>query len=117
MSNHEPVPAGVLSTGIEAAINGYLNGLGEATHLPPLAWTIDFEYDPEINGTHPDGRDHPDAEALCASWASLLGLTEYDFDPGDGFRSWQRSLQEWHLKFSAITDIELYRSKIPGDRN
>ena len=105
----------VLSTGLLAAISGYLNDFGAAVHLPPLAWTLGFEYDAGIGGTHPGGRAHPNSEALCASWADLLGLTESKYGPGEGFRTWTGDLSQWELRVFAVTDPDLYQSTYTDD--
>jgi hypothetical protein len=106
----------VLSTGLLVAINGFLNDFGAAAHLPALAWTLVFEYDAGIDGTHPGGRGHSDSEALCASWADVLGLTESEYGPGEGFRSWTGNLSQWELRIFAVTDPDLYQSTYPDDR-
>ena len=106
----------VLSTGLLAAISGFLYDFGAASDLPALAWTLGFEYDVGIDGTHPGGRSHPDSEALCASWADLLGLTEWDYVPGDVFRSWKGDLSQWQIRVSAVTDADLHQSECPDDR-
>ena len=107
----------VLSTGLLAAINGFLNDFGAAAHLPALTWTLDFEYDDAgIDGTYPGGRAHPDAEAVCAAWADLLRLTESGYGPNEGFRSWTGNLSHWKLSVLAVTDQDLYESTNPDDR-
>lgn len=69
-----------------------------------------------IDGTHREGRSHGDAEALCASWAELLGLTESTYGPSHGFRTWTGNVSEWELRVMAVTDLDLYSSAYPNDR-
>ena len=106
----------VLSTGLLAAINGFLNDFGAAAQLPALAWTLVFEDDAGLDGTHPGGRGHPDSETLCASWADVLGLTESEYGPGEGFRSWTGNLSQWEIRVFAVTDPDLFQSTYPDDR-
>ena len=107
----------VLSTGLLAAINGFLNDFGAALNLPALTWAlcVEDEDDVGLDGTHPGGRGHPDSEALCASWADVLGLTESEYGPGEGCRSWAGNLSQWELRIFAVTDPDLFQSTYPDD--
>ena len=107
-----------LSRAISDAVTGVLNKRGARAGLPPLRWRLSSELETDLDGTHPAGPGHPDAEALCASWADHLGLNEVGAGyPDDGSRLWADRIGNWRLSVSAVTDPELDRSLYPDDPN
>jgi hypothetical protein len=105
-----------LSRAISDAVTGVLNERGARAGLRPLRWQLSSELETDLDGTHPGGPEHPDAEALCASWAAHLGLAELGAGyPDDGNRLWADRLGNWRLSVSAVTDPELYRSVYPDE--
>ncbi|WP_104194511.1 hypothetical protein [Cryobacterium sp. M25] len=105
-----------LSRAISEAVTGVLNKRGARAGLPPLSWRLSSELETDFEGTHPGGREQPDAEALCASWADHLGLAEWGAGyPEEGSRLWAARLGNWRLSVFVVTDPELYRSVYPDE--
>ncbi|TFC16832.1 hypothetical protein E3O19_06805 [Cryobacterium algoritolerans] len=105
-----------LSRAISDAVTGVLNEHGARAGLQPLRWSLTTELETDFYGTHPGGREHPDAQALCASWADHLGLAEWGAGyPDEASRLWAARLGNWRLSVSVFTDPELYRSVYPDE--
>ena len=111
MSSFTPEDEEGLSRAISDAVTRVLNERGARTGLHPLRWRLSTELETDFDGTHPGGREHPDAEAVCSSWSDHLGLTEWGAGyPEEGSRLWAARLGNWRLSVSVVTDPELHRS-------
>jgi hypothetical protein len=101
----------LINDGVSTSFNQYGAGHG----LAPLAWKISGADDVTLEATHPDGRSHPDAGALCQDWASLLGFVELLDSADEGFRSWYAAAGGWQVEIHCVTDSVKYAERYPDD--
>ncbi len=106
-----------LSERVLAATVATINRFGSEAGLQELTWRVRAEPTIVLEGTHPGGQSHPDAEALCEKWAERLQLSEVNGFGGDGCRVWTVDLFAWEIDVFCVTDPERYAMTYPDDED
>ncbi len=72
---------------------------GQSHGLEPLDWQITVvDGAPFVDGAPLEGQD----QHVCQQWVDALALREYEFDAGDGVRSWYSTAGAWDVEISTL---------------
>lgn len=97
-----PKHFGMRGTAIDIAVANAvamgMNHIGETLGLEPLDWRLATREGASLEGV--PICDPSRAAEVCETWAHAMDLDEYEYDVGDGVRSWYSADGEWHVEIS-----------------
>ena len=84
---------------LTSGLVGGIQEIGRERGLEPLDWRVlVVDECPMVEGA----ATGDDPTAACLEWAEALGMKEYDFDAGDGVRTWYLVDGIWEIEISTL---------------